>query len=255
MSVAFVTFGHPPRYINRLHDPGVLRGMVESHKFNFDEVIVVHNQCKAEDYPPFDYPCRTVDLPRLAFDGLLARWGVNPHNARCEEITHGEGAAHWWVVHNVNHLCGLENTSADFIVFADCDTKIVRSDPARSWVDEAISILDRYPQVLIVSPSDGGTMAEATIPEARLTRNVSQQLFCCRGDEFRQKVDFDVPWDGRYTAPGGPFQEFYCLAEGRLWRYMETTGQYRAILPDRWRYYHNSYWATDREKEGWGPYG
>jgi hypothetical protein len=122
-------------------------------------------------------------------------------------------------------------------------------------VEEAVSILGRYPEVLIVGPGDGGTMAEKAIPQARLTRNVSQQLFCCRGADFRGLVDFDAPWDGVMDAPGGPFQEYYCLLEGRLWRHMERTGQWRAILPDRWRYWHNSFWATDREEEGWGPYG
>lgn len=259
MSVALISFCHPPRYSKRLHDSGILQSIVESHNFTFDEVIVIHNQCRAKDYPAFDYPCRTVDLPREAFDPLLLRFGVEPFNARAEELTHGEGAAHWWKVHVVNHLCGLENTTAKFIVFADCDTRMV-SQPSQSWIDKGISILDSQPQVLIVSPGDGGQqggMGEGgRDPDGtRFTRNVSQQLFLCRGDEFRRTVNFDVPWNGKFDAPGGPFQEFYFLAEGRLSRYMEQTGQWRAILPDVWRYYHNSYWATDREKEGWGSYG
>jgi len=260
MTVSFITFCHPPRYVKRLHEPGVLRGMVESHQWPFDEVIVVHNQCRAADYDPFDYPCKTVDLPREAFDPLLLRFGVQPLDARCEEITHGEGAAHWWKVHVVNHLCGLENTGADYVVFADCDTRMVSQPEERSWVEEAIYLLDAYPHLLIVGPGDGGeaggSMAEGGwIGRARLTQNVSQQLFCCRGDQFRRNVDFDAMWDGKMNAPGGPFQEFYCLLEGRLWRHMRWTGTWRAILPDRWRYYHNSYWASDREREGWGPYG
>lgn len=258
MSVAFITFAHPPRYIKRLHDPGVLREMVESHRFSFDEVIVVHNQCRAEDYPAFDYPCRSVDLPRIQFDGLLARWGVDPHNERFHELTHGEGAAHWYVVHTVNHLCGLENTSADFIVFADCDTRMKSQPPNESWIDYGIQILDMRPDVLIVSPGDGaenGGPGEGgrILDNVRLTRNVSQQLFICRGEEFRKDVDFDVPWNGLFDGPGGPMGEWYAMLEGRLGRYMqERSGQWRAILPDRYRYWHNSYWATDREGEGWG---
>jgi hypothetical protein len=170
---------------------------------------------------------------------------VDPHDAYADEISHGEGAAHWWKVHVVNHLKGAEVTDTEYVVFADCDTWIKDTDPARSWVEEAISILDRHPQVLIVGPSDGGTMAEARIPEARLTRNVSQQLFCCRGDQFRNEIDFDAPWDGRFTAPGGPMQEYYVMLEGRLWRHMERTGTWRAILPDRWRYWHDSFWGND----------
>src|SRR5512139_510077 len=99
MTTAFITFCHPPRYAKRLHEPGVLRQMVESHRHAFDDVVVVHNQCRAADYPAFDLPCRTVDLPRERFDGLLLRFNVEPINARAEELTHGEGAAHWWKVH------------------------------------------------------------------------------------------------------------------------------------------------------------
>lgn len=248
-SISFITFCHPPRYVEKLHQPGVLRAMVESHGWQFDDVVVVHNQCRTEDYPPFDYPCRTVDLPREEFEPLLKRWNVNPDNAEAERLTHGEGAAHWWVVHVVNHLCGLENTDSEFIVFADCDTHI--KDQPWSWISVATGVLRNRSDVLIVSPGDGGQNGGPGEggqwhDGTRLTRNVSQQLFACRAAEFRDDVDFDVPWSGRFDAPGGPFQEYYFLLEGRLGRYMqERSGQWRAILPDRFRYWHDSFWAND----------
>lgn len=258
MTVAFITFTHPPKYVKRLHEPGVLREMVESHQWNFDEMIVIHNQCKAEDYPAFDYPCRTVDLPRNEFWPLMRRWDVDPDNKVFHEMSHGEGALHWYPYHVCNHLYGLEQTEAEYIVFADCDTRMV-NQPS-SWVGIGLSILRNKPEVLIVSPGDGaqnGGPGEGGhwLDGTRLTRNVSQQLFLCRADEFKHKVDFDVPWDGKFDAPGGPLQEWYCMMEGRMGRYMEKASQWRAILPDAWRYWHNSHWATDREKEGWGPYG
>lgn len=258
MTVAFITFCHPPRYVRRLHEPGILKAMVESHGWNFDQVLVIHNQCRARDYPQFDYPCQMIDLPRESFDPLLLRFNIEPFNARCEEVTHGEGANHWFKVHVVNHICGLEHINTEFVVFADCDTRIV-SQPS-SWIEVGISILRNKPEVLIVSPGDGGQsggMGEGGqwTDGTRLTRNVSQQLFLCRSAEFRYKVNLDVPWDGKFDAPGGPFGEYYCLLEGRLGRYMGISNQWRAILPDQYRYWHNSYWATDREKEGWGPHG
>ncbi|HUW08952.1 MAG TPA: hypothetical protein VM537_04440, partial [Anaerolineae bacterium] len=79
----------------------------------------------------------------------------------------------------------------------------------------------------------------------RLTRNVSQQLFLCRAKEFKSQVNLDVPWNGEFDAPGGPLQEWYAMLEGRMGRYMETSGQWRAILPDAWRYWHDSYWGND----------
>ena len=116
-------------------------------------------------------------------------------------------------------------------------------------MEEGIYLLDAYPHVLIVSPGDGGetggSCAEGGwLGRARLTRNVSQQLFICRGDEFRRKVNYDVHWDGKMDAPGGPFQEYYGgLLEGRLWLYMRESGQWRAILSDRWRFWHFSQWS------------
>jgi len=252
MTTAFVTFCHPPRYASKLHQPGVLRAMVRSHQWLFDDVVVIHNQCKAGDYQPFDVPVRTIDLPREEFDPLLERWKVDPVNEHCEEITHGEGAPHWWKVHVVNHLRGLEAVDTDYIVFADCDTHMRRQPEAGPvWIQVGIAILQNRPDVLIVSPGDGGQAGGSSAEGGqwsdgtRLTRNVSQQLFLCRAEEFKSKVDFDAPWDQVRNAPGGPFQEFYCLLEGRLWRHMETTGQWRAILPDHWRYWHDSYWGSD----------
>jgi len=254
VTVSFITFTHPPRYVRRLHEPGVLRGMVESHQWDFDEVIVIHNQCRAGDHEPFDFPCRTVDLSREEFDEVLREFRVDPDNAEAERLTHGEGAAHWWKVHVVNHLCGLHHSASDFTVFADCDTRIVHQPS--SWVGVGIAILRNKPEALIVSPGDGAEAAGyaegGRWPDGtRLTRNTSQQLFLCRTAEFRDVVNHDVPWNGQFDGPGGPLQEWYFMLEGRMSRYMRESGQWRAVLPDRWRYWHNSYWATDREAEGW----
>ena len=252
MSVAFITFCHPPRYVSKLHQPGVLRAMVRTHQWLFDDVVVIHNQCKAGDYQPFDVPCRTVDLPREEFEPLLRRWNVNPDNEDAERLTHGEGAAHWWVVHNVNHYSGLENTDTEYIVFADCDTHMRRQPEGQSWIGVGIAILQNRPDVLIVSPGDGGQVGGATAEGGqwsdgtRLTRNVSQQLFLCRGEQFRDEINFDVPWDGKFDAPGGPMQEYYAgMLEGKLWLYMRETGTWRAILPDAFRYWHDSFWGSD----------
>ena len=156
MSVSLITFCHPPRYARRLHELGVLRSIVESHQYPFDDVVVIHQRCKAEDYSPIDYPCRTVDLPEEEFTPLLVRFGVNPDNPRGDELTHGPGASHYWRHHVVNHLKGLEVTNSDYVVFADCDTYMKSQPPDQSWIIEGIIMLEHYPQVLIVSPGDGG---------------------------------------------------------------------------------------------------
>lgn len=250
VSVAFCTYCHPQAYVKKLHKPGVLSGIVESHQYKFDDVVVVHQKCKASDYQPIDYPCRTVDLPREEFDPLLLRFGINPDNQRAEETTHGEGAAHWWKAHVVNLIKSAEVTTTDYIVLADCDTFIKSQPPDRTWIDEGIYLLDAYPHVLIVGPGDGaengGPGEGGKLPNgARLTRNVSQQLFLCRGEQFRKEINFDLPWDGECWAPGGPFIEWYTMMEGRLGMYMRESGTWRAVLPDRFRYWHTGEWGVD----------
>jgi len=226
--------------------------MVASHSYLFDDVVVIHQRCKSNDYPPFDVPCRSIDLPLEEMDNLLRRFGVNPHNPRADELSHGPSGAHFWRFHLCNQLRGAEVTQTDYIVFADCDTHM-KSQPEEgpTWIQEGISILEQNPHVLIVGPGDGGeaggSMAEGGyLPNgARLTRNVSQQLFLCRGEQFRHEINFDEVWDGEFDAPGGPMQEFYIMLEGRLSLYMRETGTWRAILPDRWRYWHDSFWGND----------
>lgn len=252
MTVAFITFCHPPRYVEKLHRPGVLAGIIQSHQYKFDEIVVIHQRCRSNDYPPFDIPARPVDLPESEFDDLLRRFRVNPHNPRADELSHGPTGAHFWRHHLVNHLRGAEVTHSDYIVFADCDT-YMKSQPEDEpgWIDVGISILETYPDVLIVGPGDGGDggggMGEGgRLPDAigaRRTQNVSQQLFICRGEQFRYEVNFDVPWDGKFDAPGGPMQEFYIMLEGRLFLYMRESGTWRAVLPDRWRYWHDGQWG------------
>jgi hypothetical protein len=74
----------------------------------------------------------------------------------------------------------------------------------------------------------------------RLTQNVSQQMFLCNRAKL-VGIDFDVPWNWEFTAPGGPMQEYYYMLEGRMWRYMHHNNMWRAILPKKWRYWHDAW--------------
>jgi hypothetical protein len=148
----------------------------------------------------------------------------------------------------LNHLIVLNEATSDYIVFSDCDCLIKHSDPERSWVEEAIDILAHHPEVYIVGPGDGGHMHEAKLEDgrARLTQNVSQQLFVTERERFAQ-TEFDIPWNWEHLAPGAPMQEYYWMLEGRIWRHLDKHNLWRAILPDKWRYWHYSIW----EPEAW----
>ncbi len=254
-TVCFATFCHPP-HLSKLHAPGVLEEMIASHQYNFDEVIIVHQRCRGLEYRPTPqariiesenyYPWIIKD--EKEYPSIFDKFGINIFNPIAARDCHNPGAAHWWMWHVLNHLIVLEESKADYIVFSDCDSLIINSDPAKSWVTEAIEILESYPQVYIVGPSDGGDMAEARLPDgrARLTRNVSQQLFITHRERFT-RTEFDIPWNWEYLAPGGPMAEYYWMMEGRIWRHLHKHNLWRAILPDAWRYWHYNPW----EPKGW----
>jgi len=193
-------------------------------------VEIPHRVIESEDYYP----------------QIFGRFGIDLDNPISTRDCHNPGWHWWWPNHVQNHLIVLEEARSDYVVFSDCDCLIINSQPGKSWIEEGISILERYPNILIVGPSDGGSMAEARIPEARLTQNVSQQLFIANLERFKT-VDFDIPWNWKKLMPGGPMAEVYHMLEGRIWRYMDRHDLWRAILPDSWRYWHYNPW----EPRGW----
>lgn len=250
MTVDLITFCHP-KHIHKLHAEDFLRNMVASHKHLFDSIIVVHQRCQDIEYTPFDFPARIVESEN--YPDIWQEFGFTNErrNKQADAFTHGPDAPHYWRWHVLNHLIGLKESEADYIVFSDCDCDIKES-PNLSWIEIGMQILQNFPDVLIVSPGDGGEMAEKHISlvdnvddfgrvVVRLTQNVSQQMFLCERRRFLE-MDFDLPWDWEYIAPGGPFQEYYYLFEGRMWRWMHKHDLWRAILPDSWRYWH---WQWD----------
>ena len=237
MTVDFITFCCP-KDIHKLHEPGYLKAITTSHQFAFDNILVVHQRCQGMEYipfKPFGIPIWTLESE--SYPDILKEHGMSEDDPGAASLSSGPNSAHWWVNHTINHLIGLKESHADYIVFSDCDCTIKESDPTRSWIEEGIYLLQRHPDILIVSPGDGGQMAERRIDGARLTQNVSQQTFLCHRHTFRH-VDFNIPWNWEVLAPGGPMREYYAMLEGRIWRWMHKHNLWRAILTDKWRYWH-----------------
>jgi len=229
--------------IDRLHAPGVLEASVNSHRYQFDNVIVIHQRCSDKLFNKSSLSnVRIVTINNYQVDNILTDFNINPVNPLGDELTHGPTAPHYWKWHVINHLTALRNSTSDYIVFSDADCYI-KEQGERSWIDIGIDLLKRYRDILIISPSDGGFMHEAKTPEGyRLTQNISQQMFLCERSRFINEVNFDEYWDGNMDAVGGPFQEYYNLLEGRLWRYMRPRGLWRCILPtDIVRYWHDGW--------------
>lgn len=235
--VDFITFCHPP-HLEKLHAPGVLGEIVKSHRYPFNEIFVIHQRCAGMRYRIIT-ECQSVPavVPTEEFSTILRDFGIKEDNPDAEHYTHGPNAAHYWKWHCINHLIGLIVTGADYVVFSDCDCIMRRNEPT-TWIVEGMDWLEHNPGTLIVSPNDGG--------DKRLTRNVSQQLFLCNVKRMR-KIDFDLPWNGKFDAPGGPMQEYYFMLEGRIGRYLTKTRFCRLVLGPEHRYWHHNPW----EPEGW----
>lgn len=243
-NVSFITFVHWRDY-KRLAAEGELARRVRSHHYPFNEVIVVRQRLEDEaeaDGVDFCELGATFQVKSEDYPTILDDYGINAFNQKADEMTHGPTAPHYWKWHVINHLIGLTVAQSPYIVFSDADCRM-QSQPGNkpSWVDMGIDILSKHNDVLIVGPSDGGNMAERRLSGGvRLTQNISQQMFLCNRDRLRN-IDFDVPWDWEFTAPGGPMQEYYYMLEGRLWRYMHKHNLWRAILPKEWRYWHDAW--------------
>lgn len=238
VNVTLATYCHAP-HLAKLHAPGVLKELVDSHAYHFSEVIVVHQRCKGITFRQIsEVPHRVIfteDYP-----DILASFGINPNNKEADYYTHGPTASHFWVWHVLNHLCAAIECTTPYIVFSDCDCLIIQSG-AWSWIEEGLKRLQGDPVIWMISPNDGS--------DGRLTQNVSQQLFMVERERFL-RVDFDLPWNGKFDAPGGPMQEYYFMLEGRIGRYLTANGLYRHVLPMPWRYWHYNPWEPKGWKEG-----
>ncbi len=238
--VDFITFCYPGD-INRLYAGSWFQGMIDSHQCWFDNIWLIQQRCRGIPIHllDIDFPVKFIESED--HPDILAEFNLPELDERAEHYTHGPNAPHYWKWHVINHLIGLKVSSADYIVFSDADCTIRSQSTECNWIKTGIDILERYPKVLIVGPGDGAVMCEALTKEGyRLTQNVSQQVFLCNRERLKS-IGFNVPWDWEFLAPGGPFQEFYYLLEGRIWRYMNQHSLWRCILPDEIaRYWHHN---------------
>ncbi len=245
-TVSLCTHCHS-RDLPRLHAPGVLKELVSCHNYSFDEVLIVHQRCEGlewtisyEDFPKDKSSWRVLNIFEEDYPAILGKFGIPHRDLLYSETTHGWNGPHYYEHHCVNHCKEILEATSDYILFTDADCRIIHQPS--SWVTKAIEVLETYSDVLIVSPSDGGHEFDHMLADGtRLTRTVSQQIFLGRREQLA-KMDFtNLRWDGQFNAPYGPFQEFYVMFEGHLWRWMEHHNMYRAVLPEQYRYWHGEW--------------
>lgn len=243
-TVTLATHCHS-RDLPRLHAPGVLEELISCHNYPFDEILVVHQRCDGLSYNlrpdnlPYESRVRVLNIREEDYPEILGRFGIPHRDPLYSEITHGWNGPHYYEHHCVNHCKEILEATSDYILFSDADCRIINQPAGQSWVSKAIEVLQNHPEALIVSPSDGGHEFNRMLPDGtRLTRTVSQQIFIGERRRLAEMNFTNLRWDGQFNAPYGPFQEFYVLFEGHLWRWMEKHDLYRTVLPVEWRYWH-----------------
>lgn len=238
MTVCLATHCHS-RDLPRLHAPGVLEDLIASHDYPFDEIIVTHQRCGDLPYSFNVKNGRVVSIEEKDYDRILTQFGMNPNDTRLDDITHGWTWQWYWKHHCVNHLTEILESKSDYIVFNDADCRI-KSQPM-SWVYKAIALFEEYPEIFMVSPSDGGHDFITLLPDGtRLLQMTSQQLFMARTKDMKALDFTNLQWDGKFIE-GGPMAEWYGMGEGWLYRWIKAHNLYRAILPESWRYWHHEW--------------
>jgi len=245
MIVDFATFCYAGD-AHRLHAPGQLKKQVQSNDYFFDNVLLVY-QGVGSGWVDLDvgYEVRQLIFSQSHFDEILtkSKLDINKPQYQSPTDTH-----HNWKNHVVNHLAAIQQSTADYIVFADNDCWI-GTNTITSWVELGIEILEGKNDIFIVSPNDGE-------PE-RMTQRISQQMFLVNVEKFRN-MDFNQPgWDGNVNIPNGPMPEYHAMLEGRIHHYCVANGLHRYVLGPDYRYFHHNVikadgtFDTDYKKLGW----
>ncbi len=199
---------------------------MESHGYPFDEVFQVFQRCEPF---PLDPRFKGIEIRSEDYPAILDSVGIKHPDPELDELTHGYTAPHYWQHHIVNLVKSAQVATSDYIVLADGDC-FIKEQPS-SWIYEAIRILQSDPSVFVVSPSDGR-------PKAEIDRMMSQQMFMVNRKRFAEMEH--IRWDGKFIE-GGPFQEFYALEEGYIYRYMQKHDLKRLLLPPVWRWWHKEW--------------
>lgn len=235
MTVDFCTFCYH-KDAPRIHVENTLKRVADEHKYNFNRIILIHQRCKHLTDLRQITEISNLDIYDSDYD-ILQEFNI-PIDDPVGAANCDMNGPHNWRHHTINHLVGLKNSKADYIVFSDSDISIIKNGPP-SWIEIGIKALQEHPEILIVCPSEGSNESLKKINVGNLVQSTSQQIFLCNRERFN-KINFHVPWNWEKKAPGGgPFREFYSMMEGRMWRYIDQNNLYRLILDERWRYWHD----------------
>ncbi len=248
MKTDFATFCYKGD-VHRLHADGQLKRQVESNNFEFNWIHILYQGINFQDYDHHeaygDCQFKISVSSAMNIDRELGGFGIDIWR---QQYVSPVDKAHTWKNHVVNHIVAIQNTTADYIVFADNDCWMVRQPEGASWVEYGIKLLQSNRDIFIVSPNDGE-------PE-RKTLRMSQQMFLVKVDKFRN-ANFNQPGYTGNPRDYDPIPEYHAMMEGRMEYHCRESGQCRYVLGSEFRYFHhnvldeNGHFDTDYEKLGW----
>lgn len=254
LTVSFATFSYW-KDSPRMHQLGYLKKVIDCHNYKFDEVILVHQRLTEEQKINLQLITDVSNLKIVdsSYDDLKL-FNIPEYDEVAEACCEGQNDPHYYKKHLVNHCRAIKTVTSDFVLCSDSDISLIRNGPP-SWVNMAIDVLNKYSDVFVVTPDEGGNDAWKRASEGRFTLHSSQQIFLARTSDLLN-MDWNVWWDwplgaqwpnktrnghkNGYLAPNQPMAQFYPMYEGILYRWMNKVKKYRFVLDGaRWRYWHD----------------
>ncbi len=189
--------------------------LVDSHKYPFQDVILVRQRCQDIDAGELGRPCRV--LKAEDYPDIRSEFGILEDDPTAE--LHTGGTRYYWKYHCCNQLIGIKESTADYIAFTDCDCVLDGDSPGNSWVDRGVRILQSDHNVFMVSPNQHQN------PKGDFkTKAISQIVFLADRQRFLE-LDYAAPLPVNVS-----FGMFHFVFEGRLWRYAMHYDVQRMIL-------------------------
>ena len=236
MTVELVTYCYPP-VLRRAY--AGLAALVDSFKYKFDGVTLIRQRCRGMDAGELSYPCRIIETEDYPWEDICGEFGLNAEDSDAERATATipyRGKIYYWKYLLINQFIGLKESTADYMVFLDCDYVLVGDTSEDSWVDRGLRKLQSDPSIFMVGPYTG-----EDIEGDFKTQNISQVIMLFERQRLLN-LNYNLP------IPAGNHTDFKAIYvhvfEGRLWRHAIWNEEYRGVLAGPPRALHHD-WRAD----------
>ena len=213
MSVDFVTYCCP-KDVHRTY--AGWDALIGSHKYAFNEIILIRQRCRGIDAGVLDASVRVLETDD--YPDIRKEFDIDDDDPVANAVAPPDNR-YYWKWHCWNPLIALKESSADYIMFTDCDNLLDGDIEGDSWVDRGLHILQTMPEILMVCPNQWHEQGGNDRVKA-----ISQCMYLCERKRFLE-LDWNTPLP-EGVSPGS----YHYSVEGRLWRYTQKHNLYRMML-------------------------